>query len=235
MGTPHINAKKHNISNLVILSGDPIRVKYIAETFLKNAIQINNIRNMFGYTGKYKNILVSVMSHGMGIPSAAIYVTELIKFYDIKKMIRVGTCGTIQKNIFLKDIIIALGASTDSNFNRIRFKNYDFAAIADFHLIYKAFNIAGNRKINIHIGNFFTTDIFYTDDKEIVNILKKYNILAIDMETAGIYNIAAEYRIPVMSICSVSDHILLKNQLSTKERECSFNDMIEIALETIIS
>ena len=234
METPHINAKKNDFSELMIMSGDPVRIQYIADNFLENAIQVTNTRCMFGYTGYYKDVMISVMSHGMGIPSAAIYIEELIKIYNVKKIIRVGTCGTTQKKIFLKDIIIALGASTDSNFNRMRFQNYDFSAIANFDMVYQAFNIAKKKNINIHIGNFFTTDNFYTRNNNFYDLLNKYNILGIDMETAGLYSISAEYCIPSMSICAVSDHIRFNDKLSIEEREFSFKNMIQIALETII-
>ncbi|CAL4043641.1 Purine nucleoside phosphorylase DeoD-type [Buchnera aphidicola (Takecallis arundicolens)] len=234
MITPHINAKKSDFSNRVIMSGDPRRVRYISENFLKNAFQITNVRNMLGYTGYYKNILVSIMSHGMGIPSASIYVEELIKFYNVKKIIRVGTCGTTQNTIHLKDIVVAMGACTDSNFNRIKFENYDFSAIADFNLLLQAKTCADDMNLTIHIGNFFTTDIFYTHNKSFYNVLNRYKILGIDMETAGIYSIAAEYNVQALSLCSVSDHIILNKNLTPKEREFTFNNTIELALNTLI-
>ncbi|QCI27350.1 purine-nucleoside phosphorylase [Buchnera aphidicola] len=234
MVTPHINSKKNDFSELVIMSGDPLRVKYIAKNFLENCIKINSVRFMLGYTGYYKDVLISIMSHGMGIPSAAIYVEELIKFYNVKKIIRVGTCGTVQEKINLKDIIVAMGACTDSSFNRIRFKNYDFSAISDFDILCQVIHIAKNMNINIRVGNFFTTDKFYNFDNSFYDLLKKYKILGIDMETAGIYSIAAEYNIQAVSICSVSDHILFNKKLSIKEREHTFDNVITLALNTII-
>lgn len=234
MITPHINAKKNDFSELVIMSGDPNRIQYIAKNFLDDVIQINNVRSMIGYTGLYKNTLVSVMSHGMGIPSAAIYTEEIIKFYNVKKIVRIGTCGTLQKKIYLKDIIISMGACTDSNFNRMRFNGYDFCAIADFDMIYNTVNIAKKMNINIHVGNFFTTDSFYGHKDLFYKLLNEYNILGIDMETAGIYNIAAKNNVQALSICSVSDHIILNQKLSVKDRESSVNDIIKLALNTII-
>lgn len=234
MITPHINAKKNNFSERIIISGDPRRVKYIADNFLEKSAQITNVRYMLGYTGYYQNTLISVMSHGMGIPSAVLYVEELVKFYNVKKIIRVGTCGTTQKIIHLQDIVIAMGACTDSNFNRIRFENYDFSAIANFDLLYKTKNCADNMDIKLHVGNFFTTDRFYNKSSTFLNLLSKYNILGIDMETAGIYGIAAEYNIQALSMCTVSDHITLEKHLNISERESTFNNIIQLALNTII-
>ncbi|CAL4324098.1 purine-nucleoside phosphorylase [Buchnera aphidicola] len=235
MTTPHINANNNSFSELVMMSGDPFRVKYIAENFLKHCIQITNVRSMLGFTGYYNDVLVSIMSHGMGIPSAAIYVEELIKSYRVKKIIRVGTCGTIQKKINLKDIIIAIGACTDSNFNRLRFNNYDFSAVANFNIISNAVRIAKKMRINIQVGSFFTTDTFYMNSELLYPLLKKYNILGIDMETSGIYSIAAEHSVKAMSICSVSDHITRNQKLSSVERESSLCEMIKLALETLIA
>ncbi|CAL4323897.1 Purine nucleoside phosphorylase DeoD-type [Buchnera aphidicola (Pterocallis alni)] len=233
MITPHINARKNDFSELVIMSGDPIRVRYIAENFLDNCIEVTNIRYMLGFTGYYKGCRVSVMSHGMGIPSAALYIEELAQYYHVKKIIRLGTCGTVQKNIKLKDIIIAMGACTDSSFNRNRFSNYDYSAIADFDIICNINNFAQYMGIPLHIGNFFTTDIFYFKDRKIYNLLKKYNILGIDMETAGFYSIAAEFNIKAMSMCCVSDHLKFNERLSSNDRLFSFNNMIKLSLDTI--
>ncbi|WP_343128156.1 purine-nucleoside phosphorylase [Buchnera aphidicola (Takecallis taiwana)] len=234
MITPHINAKKNDFSHRMIMSGDPRRVRYIAENFLERALQVTNVRNMLGYTGYYKNTLVSIMSHGMGIPSASIYVEELIKFYNVTKIIRVGTCGTMQQKIPLKAIIIAMGACTDSSFNRMKFENYDFSAIADFQLLSNVKNCADDMNMQVNIGNFFTTDVFYTRNKVLYNLLNRYNILGVDMETAGIYSIAAEYNIQALSLCFVSDHITLKQNLTSQERESTFHNMIQLALNTLI-
>ncbi|QCI24571.1 purine-nucleoside phosphorylase [Buchnera aphidicola (Muscaphis stroyani)] len=232
MPTPHIHSKKNDFSDTVLMSGDPVRVKYIAENYLDEILKINDVRLMLAYTGKYKNKKISIMSHGIGIPSAALYVKELITEYNIKKIIRIGTCGAIRNDIKLRDVVISMGASTDSKFNRARFKNHDFAAISDFKMILNAASVANKMKIKVNIGNFFTTDSFYTEDQETLNILKKYNILGVDMETAGIYSVAAEFKVPALSICTVSDHIIKKETLTSKERESSFNDMIKIALES---
>jgi purine-nucleoside phosphorylase len=234
VSTVHINSQKNDFSDIVLMPGDPVRAKYIAEKYLDNYIQINNTRLMLAYTGFYKNKKISVMSHGIGIPSASLYVRELISEYHVKKIIRIGTCGAVRDDINLRDIVISMGASTDSKVNRIRFNNHDFAAIADFDMICKTVEVAKKMNIKVYIGNFFTTDSFYNDDKEILHILKKYNILGIDMETAGIYAVASEFKTKALSICTVSDHILNKESLTSKDRESSFNDMIKLALESTL-
>ncbi|WP_343154201.1 purine-nucleoside phosphorylase [Buchnera aphidicola] len=233
MSTFHINSKKSDFSDTILMPGDPVRAKYIAENYLNNFKQINTTRLMLAYTGYYKNKKISIMSHGIGIPSAALYVRELITEYNVKKIIRIGTCGAVRDDINLRDIVIGLGASTDSKFNRIRFYNHDYAAISDFHITYQAFLAARQMKVKIHIGNFFTTDSFYTD-QDMLKILNKYNIVGIDMETAGIYSVASEFRAQALSICTVSDHILKKESVSSSDRESSFNDMIVLSLETTL-
>lgn len=234
MSTPHITSKKNDFSDVVLMPGDPLRAKYIAENYLTDFHKVNSTRLMLAFTGFYKKRRVSVMGHGIGIPSASLYVRELILEYNVKKIIRIGTCGAIREDIKLHDIVISMGACTDSKVNRIKFNNHDFAAIADFNMICKTKKIAQKNNINVYIGNFFTTDSFYNDDKKMLNILKKYNILGIDMETAGIYGIASELSAKALSICTVSDHILRKEKLSSQERESSFNKMINIALESIL-
>ncbi|CAL4325860.1 Purine nucleoside phosphorylase DeoD-type [Buchnera aphidicola (Protaphis terricola)] len=233
MPTFHISSKKGDFSDTILMPGDPIRAKYIAKNYLDDFKKINETRLMLAYTGYYKNKKISVMSHGIGIPSSALYVKELISYYNVKKIIRIGTCGAIRHDIKLRDIVISLGASTDSKFNRIRFNFHDYAAIADFEMTYNAFLTAKKNNIKVHIGNFFTTDSFYTDDS-MLNILNKYNIIGIDMETAGIYSVAAEFKAKALSICTVSDHIFKKEFISSKDRESSFNDMITLSLETAL-
>jgi len=232
--TLHIKSEKNSFSDIVLMPGDPIRAKYIAENYLKDAIQINDTRLMLAYTGYYKSKKISIMSHGMGIPSASLYVRELISEYNVKKIIRVGTCGTLQNNIKLRDIVISMGASTDSKVNRIRFNNHDYAAIADFKMIFHAFVTAKKMNFKVHIGNFFTTDSFYSENEDMLKILKKYNIIGIDMETAGIYSVASELKAQALSICTVSDHITKKEAVSPKDRESSFHNMITLSLETTL-
>ncbi|ANZ22723.1 purine nucleoside phosphorylase DeoD-type [Buchnera aphidicola (Diuraphis noxia)] len=233
MSTLHINSKKNDFSDIVLMPGDPLRAKYIAENYLNNFYQINNTRLMLAYTGFYKNRKVSIMSHGIGIPSASLYVRELIVGYDVKKIIRIGTCGAVRDDIKLRDIVISMGACTDSKVNRIKFNNHDFCALSDFNMLYKTVEISKKLNINVHVGNFFTTDSFYNDDAKMLKILKKYNVLGVDMETAGIYGIASEFKAKALSICTVSDHIVKQESISSGDRESSFNDMINIALESI--
>ncbi|CAL4325506.1 purine-nucleoside phosphorylase [Buchnera aphidicola] len=234
MSTPHIDSKKNAFSETVLMCGDPIRARYIAENYLYDAKKINNIRLMLAYTGYFKNKKVSIMSHGIGMPSAVLYVRELILEYNVKNIIRVGTCGAVSNNIKLRDILISMGACTDSNINRISFNNYDFAAIANFEILNNAVSIAKKMNIQCSVGNFFTTDLFYNDDREVLNILKKYNILGIDMETAGIYAVALELNAKALSICTVSDHIIKKEAVEVKDRESGFDNMIKIALESTL-
>lgn len=234
MSTPHINSKKNDFSDIVLMPGDPVRAKYISEKYLNNSIQINNTRLMLAYTGFYKNRKVSIMSHGIGIPSASLYTRELIVEFNVKKIIRIGTCGAVRDDIKLRDVVISMGACTDSNVNRIRFNNHDFSATADFEMLYNIFLSSKKLNIKVLIGNFFTTDSFYNDDEKMLSILKKYNIIGVDMETAGIYGVASELKVQALSICTVSDHIIKKEHLSSKERESTFNNMIELALESIL-
>ncbi|CAL4325085.1 Purine nucleoside phosphorylase DeoD-type [Buchnera aphidicola (Thelaxes suberi)] len=226
----HINAKKKEISEKVIVCGDPIRIKFIAKNYLTNAKKINTVRNMFGYTGFFKKERVSILSHGMGMPSVSIYVQELISHYHVKKIIRLGTCGTVLKNINIKDILIGMSACTDSYMNRIRFNNFDFSAVADFSLLKQSYRIAKKFNFSIRIGAFFTTDLFYANDNKVIDIMKRHNILGIDMETAGIYFLASEHNIQALSMCIVSDHLKTGEKLNTLERISSFEKIIQIAL-----
>ncbi|EIJ67215.1 purine-nucleoside phosphorylase [Pasteurella bettyae] len=232
--TPHINAPEGAFADVVLMPGDPLRAKYIAETFLENPQQVTNVRNMFGYTGSYKGRRISVMGHGMGIPSCSIYAKELITEYGVKKIIRVGSCGAVRNDVKVRDVIIGLGACTDSKVNRIRFKDNDFAAIADFEMTQAAVQIAKQKAVNYHVGNLFSADLFYTPDVEMFDVMEKYGILGVEMEAAGIYAVATEYGAKALSICTVSDHIRTGEQTSSEERQLTFNDMIEIALESVL-
>lgn len=234
MGTLHINAEFEDIAENAIIAGDPLRVKYIAENFLKKIKKINKIRNMFGFTGIYKNKKISIISHGIGIPSCSIYVKELIVNFGVKKIIRTGSCCSLNSNIKLMDIIVGMGACTDSKTNRIKFNDNDFSAIADYKLMQNTIDTANKKKIKIFIGNLFTTDLFYTEQKNFYKILKKFGILGIEMEASAIYSIAAEHNIQALTICTVSDHIKNKKKINPKKRQNSFKNMIEIALDSII-
>lgn len=234
MATPHINAEMGAFADVVLMPGDPLRAKFIADTFLDNAVQVCDVRNMFGYTGSYKGRAISVMGHGMGIPSCSIYVTELIKDFAVKKVIRVGSCGSVNKGIKLRDVVIGMGACTDSKVNRIRFKGHDYAAIADYHMVKAAEEAAKARGVEVKVGNLFSADLFYIPDPEMFDVMEKYGIIGVEMEAAGIYSIAAEYGAKALAICTVSDQIKTGEQISSEERATSFNEMMVIALESVL-
>jgi len=233
MSSIHINASPGDFAASVLMPGDPLRAKYIAENFLENARQVADVRNMLGFTGVYRDHPVSVMAHGMGIPSASIYCTELIRDFGVKRVIRVGSCGTVHPEVALRDIIIALGASTDSGVNRMRFGGHDLAALADFALLQTAVRAAGEKGLPFHVGNIFSADLFYTPQPEMFDLMEKYRALGVEMETAGIYTLAAELGAEALAICTVSDDIRKGEALSSADRQTSFDQMIQLALETV--
>lgn len=232
MTTPHINANKTDFAESVLFPGDPLRAKFIAENFLTNIKEITNVRNMLGFTGEYKGKRLSIMGSGMGIPSCSIYATELIKTYGVKNIIRIGTAGGFKK-VKIRDIVIAVGACTDSNVNRQRFHGFDFAATANFHLVTAAYKAAKNNNINVKIGNCFSTDLFYTPSahQHIIQTCDDMGILCVEMESAGLYGVAAEFGANAVSILTISDHLHTKESLSSEERQNTFKDMIKIGLE----
>ena len=234
MPTPHISAEKGDFAETVLMPGDPLRAKYIAENYLEDVKQVNAVRNMFGYTGTYKGVRISVMGSGMGIPSMSIYAHELYSQYDVKNIIRVGSCGSISNDVKIRDVVIGMGASTDSAVNRTRINNYDFSAIASWELLEPAVQAARNHNARVHVGNIFSADLFYSPDKEIFGLLGKQGVLAVEMEAAGLYGVAAENGGHALALCTVSDHILTGEQTTADERQNTFNDMVEIALESVI-
>ena len=235
MTTPHINAVDGAFAETVLLPGDPLRAKFIADNFMEDAVQVTDVRNMFGFTGTYKGKKVSVMGSGMGIPSCSIYATELITEYGVKNIIRVGSCGAVSKDIKLRDVIIGMGASTDSKANRIRFANHDFAAIASYDLLEKAVNAARDQGIKVKIGNIFSADTFYTPEPEVFDTLEKYNILGVEMEAAGLYAVAAENGANALCVLTVSDHIRTGEKLSSDERQSSFKEMVLLTLDSVVA
>ena len=228
-----MNAAPGDFASTVLMPGDPLRAQYIAETYLDNARRVTDVRNMWGYTGEYKGVPVSVMAHGMGIPSVSIYVTELLTEYDVKRVIRVGSCGTTHPDVKLRDVLIAMGASTDSNVNRMRFGGYDFAPLATFSLVKNSVQAAEDLDVNYHVGNLFSADLFYTPDPDMFATMAKYNILGVEMEAAGIFPLAAEHGAEALAICTVSDDITTGDALSSDERATTFDEMITVALETV--
>jgi purine-nucleoside phosphorylase len=226
----HINADPGAFADTVLLPGDPLRAKYIAEKFLDGAELVTDVRNILGYTGDYEGTRVSVMASGMGIPSASIYTKELITEYGVKEIIRVGSCGSVSDKVQLRDVVIGMGASTDSNVNRIRFGGYDYAAIADFGLLEKAVAAARALNLNTKVGNIFSADLFYTPDTAMFDLMDTYDILGVEMEAAGVYSAAVEFGARALAICTVTDHIRSGAALSSEERQLSLDDMIRLAL-----
>lgn len=235
MATPHINADPGDFAPTVLMPGDPLRAKYIAETYLEDARLVCDVRNVFGFTGSYRGLELSVMAHGMGIPSASIYFSELMEHFGVKRIMRVGSCGTSHPDVKLRDIVIAMGASTDSGVNRTRFMGHDLAALASFNLVRHAVRIAEARDLPFHVGNIFSADLFYTPQPEIFDLLAKYQILGVEMESAGLYPLAAEHGVEALAVCTASDNIRAHEAMSSEDRQTSFNQMIELALETAVA
>lgn len=234
MATPHINAPEGAFAETVLMPGDPLRAKHIADTFLQDVECVNTVRNMFGYTGTYQGKKISVLGSGMGIPSMSIYATELVKFYGVKNIIRIGSCGGLPLDVKVRDVVIAMGASTDSNVNRNRLGgNLDFAALADYGLLERAVAAARAKNIDVKVGNLFTSDLFYNPDPTLFDRLEKYGVLGVEMEAAGLYGVAAEFGIKALAIMTVSDHIRTGEALSAELRQTSFNEMVEIALALV--
>jgi purine-nucleoside phosphorylase len=234
MATPHINAPEGAFAETVLMPGDPLRAKHIADTFLQDVECVNTVRNMFGYTGTYQGKKVSVLGSGMGVPSMSIYATELVKFYGVKNIIRIGSCGGLPLDVKVRDVVIAMGASTDSNVNRNRLGgNLDFAALADYGLLERAVAAARAKSIDVKVGNLFTSDLFYNPDPTLFDRLEKYGVLGVEMEAAGLYGVAAEFGIKALAIMTVSDHIRTGEALSAELRQTSFNEMVEIALALV--
>ena len=230
----HIAAKNGEIADTVLLPGDPKRAKWIAENFLENAVCYTDIRGMLGFTGTYKGKRISVQGTGMGIPSISIYITELMKDYGVKTLIRVGSAGSYQEDVKIRDIVVALSTSTDSNINNRRFKGASFAPTVNFDLLSKVLKIAEEKNIKIKAGNILTSDEFYNDDTSYFKKWAEFGVLAVEMETAALYTLASKYKAKALSILTISDSLVSPEITSSEEREKTFNEMIELALETAI-
>jgi purine-nucleoside phosphorylase len=235
MATPHINAVEGAFAETMLFPGDPLRAKYIAETFLENVEQVTDVRNMLGFTGTYKGKRISVMGSGMGIPSCSIYATELIRDYGVKNLIRVGTCGAISTDVKVRDVIIGMGACNDSAVNRLRFKGQDFAAIANYELMNAVIESAKARGTKVRVGNIFSADLFYTPDPQMFDVMEKMGVLGVEMEAAGLYGVAHEFGARALCVVTVSDHIRTGEKTSAEERQTTFNDMIIMTLEAAIT
>jgi purine-nucleoside phosphorylase len=228
----HIGAKENEIAETVLLPGDPLRAKYIAETFLEDPVCYNEVRNMLGFTGTYKGKKISVQGTGMGVPSISIYINELMQDYNVQNLVRVGTCGAIQKDVKVRDVILAMTASTDNQMNRLTFGGVDYAPAANFDLLKKAYDAGVEKGLNLKVGSVFTADMFYNDNAELEK-WAKYQILAVEMETAALYTLAAKFDRKALSVLTVSDHILTGEATTSEERQTTFNEMIEVALEAV--
>ena len=231
----HIGAKQGEIADKILLPGDPLRAKYIAENFLENPVCYNEVRGMLGYTGTYKGEKVSVQGTGMGVPSISIYINELMQEYGVQKLVRVGTCGALQKDVKVRDVILAQGSTSDSQMNRMTFGGIDYAPIADFDLLKKAYDTGVEKGLKLRVGNVFTSDSFYRDNAlDLFNKLADYQVLGVEMETTALYALAAKYNRQALSALTISDHILTGEETTAEERQTTFNDMIVVALDAII-
>ena len=238
MATPHNHATAKQIAPNVLLPGDPLRAKFVAETYLENAVCYNTVRGMLGYSGTYRGVAVAVQGTGMGIPSHLIYVTELITHYACRRLIRIGTCGSIQPHIAVRDIVVAMSASTTSGINRRRFNGCDYASCADYGLLNTLMGVAETNKRAVHVGNVLSTDEFYADDADFWKLWAAWGVLALEMETSGLYTAAAGHNAQALSILTVSDSLVAghdAHDMPPDKRERSVTDMIELALDTLVA
>lgn len=228
----HIGAQPGDIAPLVLLPGDPLRAKWIAETFLEDAKLYTEVRGMYGYTGSWRGHRVSVQGSGMGQPSMAIYVNELFREYDVQSIIRVGSCGGMSDKVGIRDIVIASGACTDSSMNRIRFEGLDYAPVADFGLLRAAYDaaVSTGSTTEPHVGLIYSSDSFYPARPELAARMVEYGVLAVEMEASALYTLAAQHGRKALAICTVSDHLVTGEETSAQEREQTFGEMVEIAL-----
>lgn len=234
MPTPHLEAATGDYAETVLMPGDPLRAKFIAETYLSDVRQVNQVRGMLGFTGQYNGNPVSVQGSGMGVPSMQIYATELINEYGVKNIIRIGSCGAIQDDINLGDVVIAIAAGTDSNVNRARLGGRDFPAVADFGLLRSVANLADDRGLRSQVGSVFTSDFFYEPHgSDSFEILERYGFLAVEMEAAGLYGVAAEHGAAALTVATVSDQLKRGEHMSAEDRQTTFDDMIRLVLDAV--
>ncbi|RZU50743.1 purine-nucleoside phosphorylase [Krasilnikovia cinnamomea] len=232
----HIGAQPGDIVERVLLPGDPMRAKWIAETYLKDPVCYTQVRGMLGYTGTWRGVPVSVQGTGMGMPSASIYTHELINEYGVRSVIRIGSCGAIIDSLKLGDVVAAIGSATDSNMNRVRFDGLiDYAPVADFGLLRTAAEVAEGRGVPMRVGPILAADAFYSDRPDLYGRLADYGVLAVEMESAAIYTTAARYGARALTILTVSDHITREERMTPAEREQGFDNMVQIGLDTAIA
>ena len=232
--TPHINATPEDFAKTVLMPGDPLRAKFIAENFLENARLVNSVRGINGYTGTYKGVPVSVMASGMGMPSIAIYSYELFNFFGVENIIRIGSAGSTNRDIAVRDIVIGMGACTNSNFSDQYNLQGNFSAICSYDLLEKCVETAKDMKVKYHVGNLLSSDVFYNDDSTATLNWAKMGVMAVEMEAAALYMNAARAGKNALAVCTISDHILTGEETTAEERQNSFTDMMKLALETAI-
>lgn len=233
MATPHITALAGDFAETVLMPGDPLRAKMIADTYLTEVRQVNAVRNMLAFTGFYQGQCISVMGSGMGIPSLSIYAHELFSQYGVQRIVRVGSCGSLQDGVKVGDLVIAQGASTDSVVNRKRFGGFDFAALADYRLLERTVRRADESGQPVHVGNVFSADLFYEPDLAWAARMTGMGVLAVEMEAAGLYGVAAELGRQALAVLTVSDHLISGEKLTAEQRQEDFHDMVRLTLDAM--
>jgi purine-nucleoside phosphorylase len=234
MSTPHLQANDGDYAETVLMPGDPLRAKFIAETYLSDIVEVNAVRNMLGYTGTYNGNRISVQASGMGVPSMQIYATELIKDFGVTRIVRVGSCGAIRDEINLGDVVVAIAAGTDSPVNRRRLEGRDFPAVADYGLLRAVTDEADRKGLATRVGSVFTSDFFYEPEgSDTFALLERYGFLAVEMEAAGLYGVAAEHGAAALTVATVSDQIKRSEFMTPEERQTSFDDMIRLVLDAV--
>lgn len=233
--TTHIAAEKGDIADTVLLPGDPLRAEWIANTYLSDVTCYSKVRNMLGFTGTYNGQRVSVQGTGMGQPSLAIYLYELLSEYGAKTVVRVGSCGSLTRSVNMRDIVIAISACTDSSMNQLRFEGVDYAPAADFGLLRRAVDLAEQAGTHVHVGPILSADSFYNDRPELTTRLAEYGVLAVEMEASALYTLAAKFDARALAICTVSDSLVTGEHTTAEERERTFGDMADLALRTVTS
>jgi len=231
----HIGAVAGQIAPRILLPGDPLRARWIAETYLDDARLHSEVRGMLGFTGTYRGEPVSVHGTGMGQPSLSIYATELMREYDVQQLVRVGSCGALTEQLALRDVVIAISASTDSSMNRIRFDGLEYAATADFHLLRAAYDVAEAAGTPVQVGQIFSSDSFYSDRPDLLQRLTEYGVIAVEMEAHALYTLAAKHGRRALAICTVSDHIVTGAETTSQEREQTFGEMVTVALDAMLA
>ena len=229
----HIGAQKDQIADTVFISGDPLRAKFMAFKYLENVQCYSEVRGMYGYTGQYQGKRVSIQGTGMGLPSTSIYVNELIRDYGVKTLFRIGSCGSFQPDVKLRDLVLAMSASTDSNMNKMTFEGMDYAPSANFDLLVGAYQKAKELKLPIKVGPILSTDLFYQENPDSWKLWARYGVLAVEMESNCIYTLAAKYGVKSLTFLTVSDSLVTKESLSNQDRESSFDDMMTLALSMV--